>query len=211
VYGNSIDEDCSGADLVLSGTVYDELGQELCNANVTATCGADVYSSKTDCMAAAQTARAPSIGEGNYQLNINTPTPCDVVASKEGFVTSNAYNPSTDLGVENVDFTLDQDDAIAGGISGEVYQTGPITALPGIKLSAVDTSTDEVIQVVYSNGTAEYEFAGLPAGTYDIEAESGAHNYPSADPFFPPAYNIVVAAGVQNPNNFVWMDVGGAD
>lgn len=102
VYGNGIDEDCSGADLVLSGYIYDSIThEELYHATITATCysNGETYTTMSG---------DDGQGNGHYALNLNA-AGCRIVVSKDGFYESDSFYPQLDeyLGTLSQDFSLE--------------------------------------------------------------------------------------------------------
>ena len=195
VYGNGVDEDCSGADFVLTGNVFDKDGRRIYNALISATCSDENGYNTTQNI------------YNDYVLNINSAGSCEITASKDGF-SSLMDQSQSGIGFDNMDFVLDQNDSIAGNITGFVLSTPPISILGNAEVRVIDASTSEIIQIVFADVTGQYVVYGLNSlKFYNISSIYSGYIYPSSDDInFPPQYNVPVEAGQTNSGINLWMD-----
>ncbi|MBW2980803.1 carboxypeptidase regulatory-like domain-containing protein [Candidatus Woesearchaeota archaeon] len=131
-----------------------------------------------------------SLNVGNYNVTV----------WKSGFIDNTALGFAVNVGPNTHDVTLIQNDALAGGISGTIYDISDFSTIEGAEITAYKTGTTDIVQIVYSITDGSYIVNGLPTtDTYDLEASAAGF---TTQKF---ATNIGVGAGSVNTGNDAFM------
>jgi hypothetical protein len=172
----------------LNGTVSDA-NNNIYGATVELYQGASLVASTT------------TAADGSYEfLGIDAGT-YDVQVTKPGF--NNYVESSFALGagvMNELDATLSQNSAIAGGVSGTVYDLGDFSTIAGAQIVVYKYSTMDIVQIVYSASDGTYIVNGLPAtSTYDLEASAAGFTTQTF------AVNLGIGPGTVNTNNDAFL------
>ncbi|MEW6063038.1 MAG: tandem-95 repeat protein [Nanoarchaeota archaeon] len=148
---------------ILTGTITDA-NNTIYNANVQITKdGVTVAALQTD-------------ANGDYSVDLNIGI-YNITVSKPGFNNVYAYNFNVNAGVNAYDVVLTQNNAIAGGISGTIYDLLNLPAtIADATINIYKSSNLELVQIVKSNSAGQYVVNGLPTiETYDLEAVAAGY------------------------------------
>lgn len=148
IYGNNVDEDCSGADTLVYGTVSTSLY--------------DLYHVTTDLYLDTQFYATVFTGDagsyGDYELNANDPGTAYLKYLKAGFTSKQSPSFSIGIGLEEQNTTMQQNNVVAGSV------TGSLTDLSLNPLNSQDlyvSNSSGIIQKLVS-GEGTYMVLGLP-------------------------------------------------
>ncbi|MBD3313509.1 hypothetical protein GF345_03635 [Candidatus Woesearchaeota archaeon] len=178
--GNSYDEDCSGADMALTGDVSTSsyshgLFNVLVDAYVEGNIAASSYTGES--IAESAFSSLSNYEYGAYSMHLNSGGDSYNDFSKPGFITEQSSAYTSGLGSINIaDPVLEPDTSIAGSVSGTVQD---LTLSSKGALLFVNDSTGIIQKVVSGWGT--YSVVGLPSSTLSGETYSILAGYELGD------------------------------
>jgi hypothetical protein len=149
---------------------------------------------------AAVVASAQTDENGAYSFGSLNVGDYNITIWKSGFINNNAVNYVLTIGVNTYNAVLAQNNAVAGGVSGTIYNISDFSTVADATINVYKAGTSTLVQVVRSNETGYYQINGLPTiNTYDLEAAAAGFTTQTF------ATSVGISAGAINTDNDAFM------